>query len=573
MKKVLLILALFSFFINVYCQIPNYVPLNGLVGWWPFNGNANDESGNGNNGTVLGAKLTTDRNGQQAYKFDGIDDIINISSKVGNFGSYDFSVSLWVYDEDAQNGGTLVGKRNDDANMLNLVWVNSPGLELGSPYVLIAANGSMLKEWKNCVLVRKGVNISIWINGVLVQKNISSIPPNINNSANLSFGARYFSSQTLEHFKGSIDDIGIWNRSLTDDEIQSIYKSEQLTETKLSQEQYYKMVYEGESDNPYSSFEDYLASQKRKNESNSQEVQNEWKQQGTNQFVIPNSVLEISSALDQIKDTLDKITYLNNLISHVKKKSPNERTDWDISMYQASFNYKLFYILPNKCNDPRISQDEWISLNDFLNLLGDEAYKSEDSKDMRGCFLYFNILVKQKLGNNSVDIKWPKMVVNEFKESNFPYGAGFYNECQRIVEANNISNNNIVPKQDPVKPKSDPPLLATEPIGTIWYDANSGGKNVRFEKLSSQKYCLTWRDSYGDVNKLTAVVTSKELVTREKFAFCFDYYDYILTGEGTWEGHKIVFSYRGSDWLCTNSVVVYDELGSRWGYWQALTKK
>ena len=32
-------------------QIPNYVPQNGLVGWWPFNGNANDESGNGNNGT------------------------------------------------------------------------------------------------------------------------------------------------------------------------------------------------------------------------------------------------------------------------------------------------------------------------------------------------------------------------------------------------------------------------------------------------------------------------------------------------------------------------------------------
>ncbi len=33
-------------------QVPNYVPTNGLVGWWPFNGNANDESGNGNNGIV-----------------------------------------------------------------------------------------------------------------------------------------------------------------------------------------------------------------------------------------------------------------------------------------------------------------------------------------------------------------------------------------------------------------------------------------------------------------------------------------------------------------------------------------
>ena len=43
--------------------IPSYVPTNGLVGWWPFNGNANDESGNGNHGTVNGAALTSDRFG------------------------------------------------------------------------------------------------------------------------------------------------------------------------------------------------------------------------------------------------------------------------------------------------------------------------------------------------------------------------------------------------------------------------------------------------------------------------------------------------------------------------------
>ena len=52
--------------------VPNYVPTNGLVGWWPFNGNANDESGNGNNGTVYGAMLTNDRFGNlnSAYSFN-----------------------------------------------------------------------------------------------------------------------------------------------------------------------------------------------------------------------------------------------------------------------------------------------------------------------------------------------------------------------------------------------------------------------------------------------------------------------------------------------------------------------
>ena len=64
--------------------VPNYVPTNGLVGWWPFNGNANDESGNGNNGTVNGATLTTDRNGMagQAYNFDGNDYVCSMCAKI-----------------------------------------------------------------------------------------------------------------------------------------------------------------------------------------------------------------------------------------------------------------------------------------------------------------------------------------------------------------------------------------------------------------------------------------------------------------------------------------------------------
>ena len=46
---------------------------NGLVAYYPFNGNANDESGNGNNGLLIGAKPTTDRLGEanKAFLFDG----------------------------------------------------------------------------------------------------------------------------------------------------------------------------------------------------------------------------------------------------------------------------------------------------------------------------------------------------------------------------------------------------------------------------------------------------------------------------------------------------------------------
>ena len=81
MKNILLS-TLFALITTLgFSQAPSYVPANGLVGWWPFNGNANDESGNGNNGTVSGATLTADRNGvaNQAYSFDG-NDLIQITN-------------------------------------------------------------------------------------------------------------------------------------------------------------------------------------------------------------------------------------------------------------------------------------------------------------------------------------------------------------------------------------------------------------------------------------------------------------------------------------------------------------
>ena len=64
---------------TLMAQVPSYVPTNGLVGYWPFSGNANDESGVGNNGTVNGATLTSDRfgNANKAYNFDGLNDVIN----------------------------------------------------------------------------------------------------------------------------------------------------------------------------------------------------------------------------------------------------------------------------------------------------------------------------------------------------------------------------------------------------------------------------------------------------------------------------------------------------------------
>ena len=91
--RLLSLIIILGFSTCVSAQIPSYIPKDSLVGWWPFNGNANDESGKGNNGTVNGATLTTDRNGNanSAYSFNGLNNYISTSrTSLSNF-----SFSIW----------------------------------------------------------------------------------------------------------------------------------------------------------------------------------------------------------------------------------------------------------------------------------------------------------------------------------------------------------------------------------------------------------------------------------------------------------------------------------------------
>ena len=103
MKRIFLTLTLVLFVIpfGISQDLPSYVPTDGLVAYYPFNGNANDESGNGYHGTVNGATLTADRNDVQnsSYGFDGLDDYISINSnnnQLDFFGNCCITISAWI---------------------------------------------------------------------------------------------------------------------------------------------------------------------------------------------------------------------------------------------------------------------------------------------------------------------------------------------------------------------------------------------------------------------------------------------------------------------------------------------
>ena len=93
--KNLITICLIALAFNSFAQLPSYVPTNGLVGYWPFTGNANDVSGTGNNGTVSAATLTTDRfgNANGAYSFNGTTSYIGIPT-INVSSSNQFTISI-----------------------------------------------------------------------------------------------------------------------------------------------------------------------------------------------------------------------------------------------------------------------------------------------------------------------------------------------------------------------------------------------------------------------------------------------------------------------------------------------
>ena len=221
-------------------NLPNYVPANGLVGWWPFNGNANDESGNGNNGAINGAVLSIDRFGysNQAFNFDGINDRIKIPFNL-SFTNDTGSISLWMY-------STQLPTVNDPQDCLfgkgwgypQLVYRNNSKV-----YIQIANSSSSFPSvgtqsnissntWTHVLAIYEGPSLKIYINGTLNNSQILSPMPNYYSFCNSEFwigGFRHQNScmpnDSVQFFQGRIDDVGFWNRALTQQEITNLYNS------------------------------------------------------------------------------------------------------------------------------------------------------------------------------------------------------------------------------------------------------------------------------------------------------------------------------------------------------------
>ena len=248
MKKLILISLLSLFSLSVFAQIPNYVPANGLVGWWPFNSNANDESGNGNNGIIYGAALTNNRfgNSNSAYTFNGSSDYIDLYSTTNILntinGLQQFSVSYWAFIPTNSTGCIWGHWSNNSGGVgvncgLKSSFVNGVGFS-ASNYSgcceFVQTSFTAFNAWSHVVVVfdsNQLLNsdiIKTYVNGQIISYSPGGIAnTSLGNGTSLFIGRRNLDFSSFgDYFLGSVDDIGIWNRVLTYCEIQDLYDSQ-----------------------------------------------------------------------------------------------------------------------------------------------------------------------------------------------------------------------------------------------------------------------------------------------------------------------------------------------------------
>jgi len=238
-KKNLLLtgIAILGIITTTMAQIPSYVPTSGLVGWYGFNGNANDLSTNSNNGTVKGATLTTDRfgNANSAYSFNGISDYIEVVSSTSLSFTTAVSFSFWVNIPDLTFNTTglpervPIGKQRTSSTQGINFETNDKIGTAGTPQFYLNSGSSVvqyedtkalgLNTWIHLVGTYDGTTVKLYSNNVLLGTstgtlNLSSI------TENLFFGK---DGALGRFFKGKIDDIKIYNRALTDCDVDSLF--------------------------------------------------------------------------------------------------------------------------------------------------------------------------------------------------------------------------------------------------------------------------------------------------------------------------------------------------------------
>ena len=243
-KLLLLLLTIFSSTLLSAQNIPSYVPTNGLVGWWPFDGNLQDTSGNqlalssGSGSTTYQSDRNS--NGNRSLYFDGS----NYYSMGNNstLQSSKFTISCWVKfsSSDLNNVETIVGyspsnwdkgsawklmKHPADLNYKKGIRFRMWTSSTGNQDVVIENISIDTSQWYNFIMSFDGKKQILYMDGGNMGDSNSVLSYSGLDQIYVGAGRESRSGTFTDFFKGLIDDLIIWNRALSSQEINKMFNA------------------------------------------------------------------------------------------------------------------------------------------------------------------------------------------------------------------------------------------------------------------------------------------------------------------------------------------------------------
>lgn len=209
------------------------VPLDGLVAYYPFNGNAIDETGNGHDGSIVGdVTLCKDRKGNanSAYRFPGEPFNYIIVADTIDLHLNTFTLNAWVYtdaDDYSFNAHLICKGRDvsDGSYSLKVLGVRAENNYDGENEAGVEEIPKV-RVWHMITGTVEGDQAKFYIDGVLMDEKTLSYPFEYNNEEPLTLGMHYYTGVPdiwTYPLLGVLDDVRIYNRVLTYEEIQILY--------------------------------------------------------------------------------------------------------------------------------------------------------------------------------------------------------------------------------------------------------------------------------------------------------------------------------------------------------------
>jgi len=222
-------ISIFSIFLFYSVTTFAQIPTDGLWAHYPLDGNAQDASGNNNHGTAsAGLTQTTDRNGieNSAYAFDSKSaDYL----KVKQLNTSQISVSMWYqYAGAAGFWNNLIG--HEDSQRHHLL-VNHHNNTIGEYSTLNSLKDYVSKsgKWYHLVMIMNDKQWQLYVNDTLVGTKTLSWN-NVTSPVNI-IGNNYSTTSATQGSLGKIDEVYIYNRVLTNEEVHALYIDENTTTT------------------------------------------------------------------------------------------------------------------------------------------------------------------------------------------------------------------------------------------------------------------------------------------------------------------------------------------------------